>query len=419
VLVCVAAALLIAGGCEQKPAGRDPSTPAAYVKLSLTKDSASEQIIDEVARIEAAGWALTSTTAYRLGAEADPLAPPETPFAEAFPAKDARTIYDSTVAIYPADDFRFSSAQVAEAVRLRQAGDLFLNRFRRHLLSGPCDFGLDLREGLLADTSFVDVVRAGHRLEALEAAGLLERGRVDSAVDRLVGMLLISDQLDDIPHVVARLTAAELRSEAARVAEANTHLRLSNLIVAQLARRPSDADLWRGDRALGLHAYEMMRSGELLSLLTEEEIEALRQRGKLYEVANRLTAQADQDQEFYLAAMRELIAACEASYQERIRVITKIEDRLAALSGTPAEPYLAGKVLLANLRTANEMLSIDLATWRALARLLSADGHAGQSDHSINPITGKPFEISGNELRSIEIAVGSSPKRTIAIKAVP
>ena len=421
-LLAAGVLLVAAVGCDRGPAPRDPNNPAAYSNLTLTRALASEAVVNEVARLEAGGWVIGDSPGGSLVNGGAVATPAGDSFHEQFPPDDARSILETIAVFYSAGELALTPRQIELARDVRQANDRFVAKFRQYLQYDEIDFGLNLREGLLANTGFVAVVRAAHRLEALEAAVLLERGEIDPAVDRLLAILLISSRLDDLPHVVTRLAAAELREEASFVWEAiashaaadgSTHRRLRDIVEVQLATWAADELAWHGDRAIALHAYEMVRDGQLASLLTESELEELAGGGRLTKAIESIGRNVDRDQEFYLRFMRELIDACRGSYEKRRQVIAALESQLQSLKGTPEYPFLAGEVLLKNVGDGHHRQVADLALWRGLSAAITAEE---PRRNLINPLTGEPYLIKrANGNLTLEIHLAPDRIRVISI----
>src|SRR5690606_13178354 len=128
-----------------------------------------------------------------------------------------------------------------------------------------------------------------------------------------------------------------------------TLVHFRELLARQLADWPSDADAWIGERAQGLHTYEMIRGGYLLSILSEQELQTLRQEAGISSTVKAVARHIDADQHYYLAAMREVIDACDMPFFERRQRLAKIEHDLREIRNSPEFPLVAGRLLLTDL----------------------------------------------------------------------
>ena len=139
---------------------------------------------------------------------------------------------------------------------------------------------LPLAAGPAPDLRCVDAALVCVRLECIAAADALSHGDGQRSLAAIIPRLV--ELLDAQPHVATRLTAATARAIVSAVqCFVNSRLittvylpQLERLISQQLATWPPDADTWIGDRAIGLCTYEMIRDGELVSVLTVEELTA-------------------------------------------------------------------------------------------------------------------------------------------------
>ena len=228
-------------------------------------------------------------------------------------------------------------------------------------------------------------------------------------------MFRVDTLLADLKHVASRLTAARLRGETLRVAEAvaghpraNPELlhQLHQLICDQLSPWPPDANAWIGDRAMGLHAYEMVRDGQLLNLLTRDEIRLLGKQQDINSFVQTVTRSLDQDELFYLQSMRSIIESCSEPYYHRQPTIDAIATNLNQLRDTPHFPLFAAQVLLLDrepgrrlqaLDQGLRLQALDRARCEAFALALSAATGTTVTPLPVNPVTGKPFELISRE----------------------
>ncbi|MDZ7618391.1 MAG: hypothetical protein U1E05_15405, partial [Patescibacteria group bacterium] len=258
-----------------------------------------------------------------------------------------------------------------------------------------------------ADTSMIDAVRLCVRLEAFHAAELLAEDNVDGAILSVDQMLALAHCLGTEKHLDARLHAAYLRAEAMAVMQAIvTHekvtrqhlLALLQTVQGQLHQWADDAHAWIGERALGMHSYELVREGALLILLTEDEVKDFEREGDLRVLAKSARRNADRDQGYYLETMRQVIEACRKPPHSREGLIESIHQELNERRGEPDYPFVAGRLLLKELAAAHAIQARDRANWQAWAVALEV-ATGGSPGKVVNPLTGKPYGIArGNSL---------------------
>jgi hypothetical protein len=304
--------------------------------------------------------------------------------------------------LYPTEDFSFSSTALSDGIAIRNQFTNQLQQYRLQLIDPNYRFLVPSMLGLAADLTFVDEARLAHRLEAFSIAESLSRGFPNEAILPLRSMLQIDRCLAQVRHVVPRLNAVILRQEALQALAAicanpktghELRCQLLQLLNATLAAWPPDAQAWVGDRALGLHTYELVRRGSLLSILSPEEIGKLKIQGDTRAFASRVRANVDHDELFYLRAMREIITSCESSYADRVQVLAQIAEREQELDGTDKYPTFAAEFLLDEIAHGMRMQVLDRArceAWR-LALAVATDNPLPQD--VTNPLTGQPFRV--------------------------
>ena len=96
------------------------------------------------------------------------------------------------------------------------------------------------------------------------------------------------------------------------------------MLEQQITQWSDDCMAWIGDRALGIHAYEMVRDGNLMSILTKQEIDELEVKGDLRAFDKAVLASIDDDECFYLSAMRQVIDASQKPYYQRLPTFEQI-----------------------------------------------------------------------------------------------
>ena len=260
--------------------------------------------------------------------------------------------------------------------------------------------------GAAADLSFVDIAKLYCLLELLAAHDRLAAGGPSEAVEPLAFSFAMIERLAQAKHLVPRLEAADLRSQSLQlVAAAADHPQcdratlesLLAMISRQLARWPADAQAWIGDRAMGLHTYEMIRHGELLSLLTDDELAEYHRSQSLPAMFVAVAERIDEDELFYLSTMRELINNCEQSFPIRRAALARIRTQLAADRRGAEYPILADRLMLTGLEDALRKQSADRGLCQGWALALAAAAGAAPPEIGDNPLTGKPYHVERND----------------------
>ena len=269
---------------------------------------------------------------------------------------------------YPQGKFQFDPVDLEKAREVLQQFSPQLRQYRAVLRRDGFQFHVCLLDGLLADLAALDHAEVAHRLEGLEAADLLATGKLEETLLPLRNMLLIDSRLSLVPHVTARLAAALRRREALDLVAAivqhprctiDLQRELLAILESQFIDWSPDAKAWLGDRALGLHAYEMVRDGQLLSILTEQELQNLQQERRLNAFTKAVLTSLDEDEWFYLSTMRRLIDSCDEPYFERAAVLQGTNEELEKLSDTPRYPLFAATVLLGNVAAGQREQALD------------------------------------------------------------
>jgi len=396
-----------------------------YADLPLVRKTHHQELRKEVARLisEQATPALLTRG---LDSGGKPLAAtdvdPQPNFAaaleEVFPVKQRRSLEDRLARIYPLDRFEFSRTKLRGALSLNDELAAQRERYRGLATNSNDGFRLDHTRGLAIDASFVDAVQLGNRLEALHAAGLLDQGQPQLALESLDVLLRMAQLLAREPHLVPRTAAVHLRGEALRVLEAiadhpystaETQQQLLLRIEQQLADWTQDSDAWLGERAQGLHTYELIRDGYLLSLLDHDEIQGYRDEYGDDQFGPKVLSNIDADEMFYLTSMRRVIESCEQPYFERQAVFRRIERQLGALRETMSYPFVADQLLLRELEQGHRWQALDTA--RCLAWQLALGTAIGHEPYEVpvNPITGFRFIL---EIRPDKVIVDAiDPQR--------
>ncbi|MCS7304065.1 MAG: hypothetical protein NZ602_03020 [Thermoguttaceae bacterium] len=287
----------------------------------------------------------------------------------------------------------------------------------RKALDRPrCQFGIRFIEGDGADLSFIKVVWIVARLEMFYAAQQLHKKAFREAISSLELLLRLAHCLGAEKHFEPRGQAAFLRSEALLLLEAivrrpeiqRTHLeQLFDLLQGHLAQWPPDVDAWIGERALGMHAYELVRDGRLLQLAKPEEIEAMGGQAAAVELAEVAKQNVNQDELYYLRTMRRILEACSEPYYRRAALFQQIRLDLQQKRNTSEFPLVAGYLLLPSIENGHRLQAKDRALCEAWAVGLALGAGQTEPPYQINPLTGQPYKIFRQDGR-IEVVSGDS-----------
>lgn len=307
--------------------------------------------------------------------------------------------------LMPPGPFVFGAVELAPVSQFRQGYDFQRRKVVAALKRKTCRFKIQFTDGLLADTLPLDVARLAVRLQNFLVAERLGDGQPVEAVEPLaVGFQLIR-LLAAEQHVAYRLEAAALREESLRALAAvaqhpnTTQLvqrSLGQILAGQLAAWPEDRRAWIGDRAIGMHAYEMIRDGQVLSLLTDEEYTQMTEDGTLFHLPKALQAKGvlDRDQQYYLDAMQRIIGACEKPYYERKNLFTKIRQELDAAKRSSEFRFVSGRMLLPEIEQAHRTQARDRARCEAWTLALAKAVGAPPPEFDLNPLSGKPYMVA-------------------------
>ena len=335
-----------------------------------------------------------------------------------FPREKVDLIFEQSEKVFPSGSFVFDPIRLQRAINIRKKYDAQRLRARDALGRPHCDFGVRFMAGFLAELKFIDVVRISARLEAFQAAESLAVDAPDEAIESLGYMLQLASCLGAEKHHNARLEAAFLRTEAFRVLQAVVQHdqitrkrldRLYEMVEDQLAGWPDDADAWIGDRALGLHVYEVVRAGNLEDLLTENEIRQFQQEDELKELLTAAARSVDHDELYYLQTMRKIIESCSQPYFTRLTLFDSIGDELQEKRISPEFPIVATWVLLLpDIRKGHAIQARDRANWEAWALALALATGRQAPPYRVNPLTGKEYlpEKRGNTIEVADFGSG-------------
>lgn len=370
----------------------------------LVDERATPKLLDE-ARAQAAADAYRLTTvAVESGDELQAAGPTSTviDWDEFFSPRKLDDVVERIDKVYPAGPLKFHPAVLRGAIELRTQYEPQRQRFRR-LLAMQLPQQWKHSQGLLAETSDATVLRICARLEGLAAAEALADNRPETALACVRQMIAAAERLAAESRVLSRVVAVDIRDDALRALAAvavhpqtgaGLHREISDLIDAQLAQWPSDRLAWIGDRAAGLHTYEMVRDGQLMLLLTGAEKVRFKRLGVYDNLEQFVAANIDGDEMYYLSAMRRLIAVCDKPYYRRVELLEGIRNELLDLHATAQYPVVADTILLFDFEAGFRLQALDRARLEAWRLALHAATSSTLPEPGVNPLTGQPFEIA-------------------------
>jgi len=403
---------MLAGGCtkRQAPDAPAPSSLEKYAELPGLKSTANARLRDQLLRITEDGGTPEQLSQSSL-AEGDNVA---VALGEVLPPAKVKSLWERSEKIWPPRGFEFDPIRLQKAIDFCREHQAERRKVRELLTRPRCPLGIRFSAGFSADLRVIDLVRLAARWEAFQAAQSLAENHLAAAIDAFSLMLRLAACLAAERHPVARLEAAAVRSEAFRVAAAVVQHekiarreleRLHEAVCAHWDAWSSDADAWIGDRALGLHTYEMIRGGELARLLTMAELERFEHEGNLRELAPAALRTVDEDELYYLEAMQKIIDSCRQSYAARTAVLETIESDLRQKQDTPEFPLVAARLLLPGIGQGHLIQVQDRANCTAWALALAMATGRDWSRYQLNPLTGKPYPTS-QQGRWIGVAAG-------------
>jgi hypothetical protein len=403
-----AAILIVLGvfvGCR-KGSEPDPAELAAieeYGMLPGLKSSANVELRDELARIvEEKG-----TPELLMGPEIPDEENVAAGLRDLFPIMKVRAILDESAELFPPRRFEFNALRRKKATKFLAKYEDQQRQAREALGRPRCDFAIRHVAGCAADGTFIDVVRICARLEAFAAAEALAQGEPAEAIEAFGRMLRLAECLGAEKQVDARLQAAMVRGEAWRVLQAIVrrgaptakHLQqLDRLVRAHLKTWPRDADAWIGDRALGMFVYELAREGKIRLLLTPEEKAEFAEEDILEDLPAAAKETADQDELFYLQAMRKVIDRCKQPYHARATLGEEIQNDLDRRRDTADYPVVADRMLLRDIAVGLLRQAQDRAVCDAWALAL-AEAVGRDAPGRINPVTGAEYHVEKQKNR--------------------
>lgn len=396
-------------GCENAKSGQSDveQAIAQYANLPGARQSHNPELLAEIARLqsERATPLLLATRDRDVGVGAPTgRFPGNRELESIFPDNELRVLESTLDRVYPSGRFQFDARQLERAIAVVNSHRSQLARFQTLAKQENLVFEWDVTKGITAEFGFLDPARAGTRLLLLDSGRLIEHAELPAAIDLITSAFHFCRAVAEVAHVVPRVAAVHTRQEILEVVRAiATHpgvdrdslQRLETLVDLEIAALPPDERAWFGDRAVGLHLYEMIRDGHLLSMLTYKELQQFRDEIGIQRLGSLVTDQIDQDQVFYLDTMRELITACQSPYYQRREQLESLTRELELRRNSANYPFVADYFLLGDVSAGHRLLALDrarLTAWHLALKAASGREQSG-SPTVINVLTGFPYVI--------------------------
>lgn len=403
-LVVLTPIVLALTGCDESRSSNRPGPllVGEYGELPGLKAAADAQLRDELARIVEEGGTPAQLDQSPFDAEENVAMV----LVDLFPTGKIGSIRGKSDKIFPPGKFEFSPSRLQKAKAFLKRYEKQRLRVRDAMELKQCDFGIRFIEGSFADWRYIDVIWIVSRLEAFAAAESLAADRPTSAIQSLEYILRWASYLAAEKHIITRLEAAFLRTEALSVLQAivlnqrtdGSHIKqLHATIEKHLKQWPDDANAWIGDRAVGMHTYEVVRAGHMRQLLTAGEMQAFGREGGLKNIVKAAEEGVDKDELYYLHTMRKVIESCARPYYERTGLFRSIFEDLHERRNSADFPLVAARILLRDLQKGHEIQAQDRANTEAwLLALALADGRPMPPTQT-NPLTGERYEQANVE----------------------
>ncbi|MCA9100875.1 MAG: hypothetical protein KDA63_07000 [Planctomycetales bacterium] len=386
-------------GCDAKPTRLERDILRVvdhYGGLKGVGDSPNEALRNEVERIRQEGG---------MPRQLDEAGVPDeenlaTGLVDLVKKRRIQSVLEYSEELLPGDWLHFEAPQLEEVRAFLVSHHDALGQIDAALTRPRCDFHVQHAAGYFADTRPVEYAVIAGRLKTLEAAVRLHDEGPAAALGPLRAIFRLAECLSQEKQVTCRLHAARLRHDAllvmaAIVADERAGQRnvgeVYELLRQQLDGWAPESDVWIGDRALGMHVYEVVRDGRLAHLLTDAEHDALVQEAEEGQFLAAAEANVDGDELFYLETMRKLIDACDRPSYDRGEVFTEIDEQLGRAEAIGEYPLVAGRMLLTNVRRAQETMAADRAMCEVWALALASALDVKPPSYSVNPFTGEAY----------------------------
>lgn len=402
--VCAVAVIQVLLGCNARSDFRQQRQAEFedYGKLPGLSRSDHPELPDELARIAEQRATPEMLSEVDLP-DADNAA---TTMMQVWPPEGVSQLATESELLLPPPGELLIGAALERAAQFRARHHAAQQRIREALRGRDCEFHVDYMRGFAADLSFVDVVIVAARLELFAAAEQLAAGDPAAAIEPIDFAFRLIHYLSHVKLVEPRLQAAFLRSEILEaVAWTVRHDaappeildRLYELIEFQLSAWPPDQQAWVGDRALGMHTYEVIRDGRVRWLLTPEEAELLQQEGVLDQLDEPDVDWLEADEWFYLETMRAMIQACQQPYVTRQEFFENLWSHLQRRRNHADFPLIAARILLKDVENGHQIQASDRARCEAWSLALATAAGRDRPPYEVNPLTGQSYRVVTTE----------------------
>lgn len=409
-LVCwLALSTSLLTGCSPKPTETAVEEQLkSYIDLKLTERTHLTPLSDELSRIRAQSQ-LPSQLQERqppAGSEDD-----LTSVAEKLFASNAQVngLHRSLDELWPADGLEFPPSALEHAQRVTQKYQPQREQMAAAVRRADSRFRIAFDQGTAADVNWLETVRLVARLESLRIAAAVYEEKPDQSLEPLASLVRLASKLEASPSLVTHLVAVDIRRyqiagirlvATAESSTQRTHQLLFELMAADRRKAADESLVWIGDRALGLHAYEMVRSGEYLSLLSEEDYQALVDKNETTDQALVVRRNVDDDELFFLETMSLMIEQSKLPFYRRKERMDEWFTQLDERATQPKFPTVAADILLVGVTTGQQRLARGVARRDAwLLALASVTNQTLSSDPLMNAETGEPLVVSDDGSR--------------------
>jgi hypothetical protein len=410
--------LLLLSACNRASIQESPKElrekAFTYSNLELTNGTRHQALHDELERVKTENGFPLTMTSQRVNTEQGLLAwkkPGAKPIPDAdnfvvailtaIPVDRRARLQRQLERSYPDGALRLSTLQLEHIHDVLADWQTERNAIQNALKLQRSDFGVSYSQGLLADLNSVNVVMMAHRLLAEEAINAAYGGDLQAATLALPNLFRISAALAAESNLTMRIAAARLRQDGLRIVEFIAHHpdvqefhigAMQSLISNQLQSWTEDAEAWRGERAIGLHAYEMVRDGQILSLLTTEESKQVLEQGP-QRFGRAIQKNLDEDELFYLRTMRKVIEICRDPYFKRLKSLTDLGAELESRRKGSNQAFVADLLLKKDLQWGQRQQAVDRAAMEAWLIALSSSKGVILKQQPVNPLTGRAYRI--------------------------
>ena len=392
--------------------GTSKIDPEEWGSLPYLRQAADSRLHDELARIEQE-QATPAQLTKRDVAKADDLSKV---FRRLFVDDELEEIEERSESLMPDWGLGFEPVKLERAARFRTAYRKEQLEVRAALARPECTFVIGYTSGFFAKLDFLDAVRVYGRLEAITAAEHLTDDKPDDALEPLRYLLRAARCLGEERHAVTRMEAAFLRTDALAVVEAivqhraasvDLYSQLFELLDVELIAWPSDSEAWIGDRAIGLHTYEVVRAGEVRLLFSIEELDELSAEGALADLQAADPRALDADELYYLETMGEIIRHAREPFYRRKEFFDAWRTAMLRMRNQDDYPLVAARILLGDIEEAQEIQARDRAAVEAWALALASASKRPRPPYQVNPFSGEPYRVVVTENHVAVWGIGS------------